>query len=79
MMGFSMSVVPSRLSESDIRSAQLRLSVAYRFGRLYLRSSRTIQGRGLRIFSTTGTTIDMSANAFYFVCHSLIFQIILVP
>ena len=79
MMGFSMSVVPSQLSESDIRSAQLRLSVAYRFGRVYLKNSRTIQGRGLRIFSTTGTTIDMSANAFYFVSHSLIFQIILVP
>ena len=67
MMGFSMRVAPSRLTESDIQSAQLRLAVAYRFGRIYLRSSRTIQGRGLRIFNTTGTAIYMSMNAFYFV------------
>ena len=60
-----MSVAPSRLTESGIRSAQLRLSAAYRFGRIYLRSSRTIQGRGIRIFNTTGMAIHMSTDIFF--------------
>ena len=55
-----MRVNSSSLSESDIYSAQLRLGVAYRFGTIYLRSSYRIQGRGLKVFNTTGTTIYVS-------------------
>ena len=54
MVGFRMDVVS--LSEGSIRLAQYRLRLAYRFGSLYLRSSRIIQGRGLRIFNETGNS-----------------------
>ena len=65
MMGFIMNVDSSRLSESAITNAQIRLRVAYRFGGLYLRSSRTIQGRGLRVFNETG--IAMCARCMHLV------------
>ena len=54
MIGFKMDVNSSVVTESDISSTQSRLSRAYRFGSLYLRSSRTIQGRGLRFFKGIG-------------------------
>jgi len=55
MVGFRMDVVPSRLPESSIRIAQIRLRLANRFGRVYLgESSRTIQTRGLKVFNETG-------------------------
>ena len=56
-MGFIMTVDSSRLSESGIRSAQLRLKAARWLGDFYLRSSSSMQGRGLRVFSETGTAI----------------------
>ena len=50
MIGFKMDVNSLVVDKSDISSAQTLLSRAYRFGSLYLRSSRTIRGRGLRVF-----------------------------
>ena len=55
MFGFKMDVNSSVVTESDISSAQSGLSRAYRFGSIYLRRNRTVQGRGLRIFKGIGT------------------------
>ena len=55
MIGFKMDVNTSAVEESYISYAQFRLSRAYRFGGLYMRSSRTIQGRGLRFFRGIST------------------------
>ena len=54
MIGFKMDVSSSIVTESAISTAQTLLSRAYRFGNLYLRSSRTIRGRGLRVFKGIG-------------------------
>ena len=76
MIGFAMRVTSSRLSESSIRAAQRGLSVAYRFGSVYLRSSRTIQGRGLRVFNATGMAMYVS-KCFLF-CVSIILCVTIV-
>ena len=58
-----MDVDSTVVNDSAIRSAQSLLSRAYRFGSIYLRSSRTIQGRGLRLFKGIGmnkTTCGLS-------------------
>ena len=64
MIGFKMDVNSSAVDESDISMAQKLLSQAFRFGNLYLRSSRTIRGRGLRVFKGIG----MCAYQFYNIC-----------
>ena len=56
MIGFRMNVDKSRVNESSIRVAQLRLRVHYRMGGLYLRSNSLMRGRGLRFFNGTGET-----------------------
>ena len=55
MIGFKMDVNLSAVDENDISYAQILLSRAYRIGTLYLRSTRAIQGRGLRVFKGIGT------------------------
>ena len=56
MIGFRMNVVKSRVTESSMRVAQLRLRLRYRMGGLYLRSNSLMIGRGLRFFNETGET-----------------------
>ena len=53
MIGYRMNVDKSKVTESFIRVAQLRLRLRYRMGGLYLESSSSI-GRGLRFFNETG-------------------------
>ena len=52
-----MDVNSTVVTESTIKNAQSQLSRAYRFGGLNMRSCRTIQGRGLRLFEGIGMNI----------------------
>ena len=65
MIGFRMNVDKSRVTESSIRVAQLRLRIRQRMGGVYLRSSSLMRGRGLRFFNETGETNCINCLQWY--------------